>query len=297
MRNWRRTSSVRRTAPCWSPRKRCWNRTRRCSRPATCPAGASWTPRSTCCSARSASTPRWHCRASRPTRCSAATRSSTTRAPSHTTASLAGRQERALAAAAAGGRRTGGGAGIHPGALPRGPRRSAATGWRGCRPAAPARGRLPGAEPLAAGDARTQGPDEHGGRPGSARAVLRPPPGGVRMEPALGAEERRRGKQEPVAPGPARAPAAGDPGAAQERFPGQPRPTLPGAAARGGSAACSTTAARRCSNWWTPGGSARLSNRARRCPARVPRRGPTAGLAYLLNLDRWLTRHGVDISL
>ena len=24
---------------------------------------------------------------------------------------------------------------------------------------------------------------------------------------------------------------------------------------------------------------------------------PTAGLAYLLNLDRWLTRHGVDISL
>ncbi len=39
-----------------------------------------------------------------------------------------------------------------------------------------------------------------------------------------------------------------------------------------GSAACSTTAARRCSNWWTPGGSARLSNRARRCPARVPRR-------------------------
>lgn len=52
-----------------------------------CPAGASWTPRSTCCSARSASTPRWRCRASRPTRCSAATRSSTTRAPSHTTAS------------------------------------------------------------------------------------------------------------------------------------------------------------------------------------------------------------------
>ncbi len=87
MRSWRRTSSVRRTVPCWSPRKRCWNRTRRCSRPATCPAGASWTPRSTCCSARSASTPRWHCRASRPTRCSAATRSSTTRAPSHTTAS------------------------------------------------------------------------------------------------------------------------------------------------------------------------------------------------------------------
>lgn len=30
--------------------------------------------------------------------------------------------------------------------------------------------------------------------------------------------------------------------------------------------------ARRCSNWWTPGGSARLSNRARRCPARVLRR-------------------------
>ena len=49
MRSWRRTSSVRRTVPCWSPRKRCWNRTRRCSRPATCPAGASWTPRSTCC--------------------------------------------------------------------------------------------------------------------------------------------------------------------------------------------------------------------------------------------------------
>lgn len=208
---------------------------------------------------------------------------------------LAGRQERALATAAAGGRRTGGGAGIHPGALPRGPRRSAATGWRGCRPAAPARGRLPGAEPLVAGDARTQGPDEHGGRPGSARAVLRPPPGGVRMEPALGAEERRRGKQEPAAPGPARAPAAGDPGAAQERFPGQPRPTLPGAAAR--------RVGRLLADGRSPlfelvdaGRSARLEQGT---PLPSPRASasPTAGLAYLLNLDRWLTRHGVDISL
>ena len=114
------------------------------------------------------------------------------------------------------------------------------------------------------------------------------------MEPALGAEERRRGKQEPVAPG-----LRGHlPQAILERrksgFPANPDVTWRCCAS--GSAACSTTAARRCSNWWTPGGSARLSNRA---PLPSPRASasPTAGLAYLLNLDRWLTRHGVDISL
>ena len=56
--------------------------------PATCrSASATWTPRSTCCSRRSASTRRWRCPASPPTRCSAATAGSSTRRPQAATPS------------------------------------------------------------------------------------------------------------------------------------------------------------------------------------------------------------------
>ena len=51
----------------------------RCSPPATSRCrSATWTPRSTCCSGRSAAARPWRCRASRPTRSSAATAGSTT---------------------------------------------------------------------------------------------------------------------------------------------------------------------------------------------------------------------------
>ena len=124
-----------------------------------------------------------------------------------------------------------------------------------------------------------RGPDEHGGRPGSARAVLRPPPGGVRMEPALGAEERRRGKQ-PAAP--PRAPAAGDPERRKSGFPANPDPRYLALAragrppARRRPLAAVRTGGRRAGPPGFEQGTPLPSPRASA--------SPTAGLAYLLNL-------------
>lgn len=65
--------------------------------------------------------------------------------------------------------------------VPRGPGRSAPARRRRRHRTTPARGLLPAPDPLRATPPRPQGPHQHGRRPRGARAVLRPPPGLVRL--------------------------------------------------------------------------------------------------------------------
>src|SRR5690606_13661724 len=91
-------------------------------------------------------------------------------------------------------------------------------------------------DPLDAGPAGPEGPDEHGVRSGGAGALLRSSPGGIRVERALVDEELRRAGKGAAAAGRVGSASGGCADAAQKPFSENPQSRVSGSGAKRGLA-------------------------------------------------------------